>query len=76
VLVCAERFGGALPWPAGVHGITGTLLLPPTVTPRGPLAWVHPPGPDTLRDCRGIDVIAGVQAVLRDPPPASGPMHF
>ncbi|MGH3798465.1 MAG: hypothetical protein ACRDSP_26780 [Pseudonocardiaceae bacterium] len=76
VLLCGERFGTALPWPPDVHHITGTLLLPPTVTPRGPLGWIHPPVPDSLRLCREIDIIAAVRVALRDPPPASGPMHF
>lgn len=35
ILLVAERFGVVLPWPPGVHQVTGTLLLPPTVTPRG-----------------------------------------
>ncbi|MGH3797790.1 MAG: hypothetical protein ACRDSP_23205 [Pseudonocardiaceae bacterium] len=76
VLLCGERFGVTLLWPSGVHRITGTLLLPPTTTPRGPLSWIHPPEPDSLHGCREIDVITAVQATLRDPPPASGPMHF
>lgn len=75
VLLCGEPFGTALGWPPDVHRITGTLLLPPTDTPRGPLSWVHPPEPDALQACREIDIAAAVRA-LRDPPPASGPMHF
>jgi hypothetical protein len=76
VLLCGERFGVALPWPPGVHQVTGTLLVPPSTTPRGPLSWVHPPGPDTLRGCREIDIVAAVRAALRDRPSASEPMHF
>jgi hypothetical protein len=39
-----------------VHRVSGTLLLPPTETPRGPLGWVHPPEPESLPLCREIDV--------------------
>ncbi|MGH3793561.1 MAG: hypothetical protein ACRDSP_01590 [Pseudonocardiaceae bacterium] len=76
ILLCGERFGTALPWPPDIHQITATLLLPPTMTPQGPLDWVHPPVPDSLRLCREIDILAAVRVALRDPPPASGPMHF
>lgn len=66
VLLCGEPYGIDLPWPAGMHRITGTVLLPPTATPRGLPGWVQPPGPDTLRNCREIDVVAAVLATGRD----------
>lgn len=68
VLLATERYGVSLPWPTAVHQITGTLLLPPTITPRGPITWTHPPRPDTLRHCREIDLITAIRAVLRTPP--------
>lgn len=74
VLLAGERYGVALPWPPGVHRITGTVLLPPSVTSRGPLTWINPPGPDTLRLCREIDIATALRA-LREPP-TTGPARF
>ena len=71
VIVAGERYGVALGWPVGVHRVTGTLLLPPTVTAHGPLRWVRPPQPYTLRLCREIDVCAALNTALREPPPSS-----
>ncbi len=68
ILLVAERFGVTLPWPPGVHQVTGTLLLPPTVTPRGPITWIQQPGPDALPLCREIDVLAALRTALNDPP--------
>lgn len=68
VMLAGEPYGVMLPWPPGVHRITGTLLLPPTVTPRGPLTWVCPPQPDALRLCREIDILAALRTALIDPP--------
>ncbi|MGQ0778013.1 MAG: hypothetical protein ACT4NY_26985 [Pseudonocardiales bacterium] len=68
ILLVAERFGVALPWPPGVHQVAGTLLLPPTVTPRGPITWAQLPEPDTLRLSREIDVLAALRIALNDPP--------
>jgi hypothetical protein len=68
ILLVAERFGVTLPWPPGVHQVTGTLLLPPTVTPRGPITWIQLPEPDALRLCREIDVLAALRAALNDSP--------
>lgn len=70
VLLAGERYGVELPWPPGVHRVTDTLLLPPTVTARGPITWVHPPEPDALRLCREVDVVAALRATLR----TSGPV--
>lgn len=67
ILLVAERFGVALPWPPGVHQVTGTLLLPPTVTSRGPITWIQQPGPDALQLCREIDVLAALRIALNDP---------
>lgn len=72
VLLAGERYGVALPWPVGVHRITSGVLLPPTVSPRGPLTWVHPPGPESMQRCREIDVLTALRA-LSDPPSATGP---
>jgi hypothetical protein len=57
IVLTAERYGVRLPWPAGVHRITGVLLLPPTETPRGPITWARPPREDSLRLCREIDLL-------------------
>lgn len=43
VFLAGERFGVPLGWPTGVHRVTGTVLLPPTVTVHGPVGWVRPP---------------------------------
>ncbi|MGH4014770.1 MAG: hypothetical protein ACRDSL_12760 [Pseudonocardiaceae bacterium] len=67
VLLAGEPFGVALPWPPGVHRVTGTVLLPPSVTPRGPITWVHRPEPDSLRLCREIDLFGALHTALTDP---------
>jgi hypothetical protein len=41
IVLSAERYAVRLPRTAGVHPITGALL-PPTVTPRGPITWARP----------------------------------
>ncbi|MPZ66863.1 MAG: hypothetical protein GEU83_15600 [Pseudonocardiaceae bacterium] len=71
VLLAGEPFDAALPWPPGVAQVTGTLPIPPTVTPRGPVTWIEPPQPDALRLCREIDLFAAVRTTLRDPPQES-----
>ncbi len=68
ILLVAEPFGVPLPWPSGVHQIIGTLLLPPTVTPRGPITWLQLPEPTALRLCREIDVLAALCTALHDSP--------
>ncbi|HEX2297000.1 MAG TPA: hypothetical protein VHH34_00535 [Pseudonocardiaceae bacterium] len=68
VIVAGERFGVPLGWPDGVHRVTGTLLLPPTVTGHGPVRWVRPPQPYALQWCREVDVCAALTTALRDPP--------
>ena len=61
-----ERFPAPLPWPPGVHQITGTLTLPPTTTPRGPITWIRPPHQDSLHLSREIDVFGALRAILGD----------
>lgn len=68
VLLAGERYGVALPWPPGVHRTTGAFPLPPTMTPRGPITWVHPPEADALHLCREVDVFGALRTALRDPP--------
>lgn len=68
VLLAGERYGVALPWPPGVHRSTGTVPLPPTMTPRGPVTWMHSPEQDALRLCREVDVFAALRTALHDPP--------
>jgi hypothetical protein len=76
VMLAGERFTETLPCPGGVHRIGGNLLLPPTPTRHGPLTWVHPPAPESLRRCREIDIVGALRAVRREPPSSPGPMHF
>jgi hypothetical protein len=64
IILAGERYGITLPWPPQVHRVTGVLLLPPTVTPRGPITWTRPPQPDSLRLCREIDVFAALRTAL------------
>ncbi len=66
MLLAGEPYPVALPWPPGVDRITATLLLPPTLTPRGPLRWVHPPCENSLGLCREIDVLAAMRTALSD----------
>jgi len=68
VLLAGESYGVPLSWPSGVQVATGMLPLPPTVTPRGPVTWVHLPEANTLRLSREIDVFAAVRTALRAPP--------
>lgn len=70
IFLAGKRYGITLPWPPGVHRVTAALLLPPSMTPRGSITWIHPPQPDALRHCREIDVIAALR-VLRTSPPGS-----
>jgi hypothetical protein len=43
IVLTGERYGVPLPWPHQVHQVTGVMLLPPAVTPRGPITWARPP---------------------------------
>ena len=66
LILTAERFPAPLPWPRGVYQITGTLLLPPTMTPRGPITWIRPPHQDSLHLSREIDVFGALRAIHAD----------
>jgi len=66
LILTGERFGVALPWPPSVQQVTGALMLPPTMTPRGPITWVQPPGQDSLHFSREIDVFGALRTVLAD----------
>ena len=68
IVLAGESYGVALPWPPGAYQVTGVLMLPPTVTPRGPITWIQPPNQDSLRSSREIDVFGALRAVLRDSP--------
>jgi hypothetical protein len=74
ILLTGERYGVILPWPAQVHRITGILALPPTATPRGPITWTRPPGADSLRLCREIDLFGALRTALTDAPPGDPPL--
>ena len=73
ILLSGERYGVSLPWPAQVHRVTGVLLLPPTVTARGPITWARSPGEDSLRLCREIDLFGALRTALTDSPPGNDP---
>lgn len=67
IVLAGERFGVPLGWTTGVHRVTGTLVLPPSVTVHGPVQWIRPPGADSLRRCREFDVAAALHTALSDP---------
>lgn len=66
LILTGERFGVALPWPPSVQQVTGALMLPPTMTARGPITWVQPPRQDSLHFSREIDVFGALRTVLGD----------
>lgn len=66
VLLAGRCAGVLLPWPPEVQRTTGSVLLPPTRTARGPLRWQHPPRPNSLRLCREIDVLFAISTAQRD----------
>ncbi len=68
-LLTGERYGVTLPWPHQVHQVTGLLLLPPTMTPRGPITWIRRPQEDSLRLCREIDLFGALRTALNSSPP-------
>jgi hypothetical protein len=69
IVLFGERYGVTLPWPHHVRQVTGVLLLPPTVTPRGPITWIRRPRKDSVRMCREIDLFGTVLTALNDSPP-------
>lgn len=71
VLLAGEPYGVALPWPPGVHPVATSVLLPPTMTPRGPITWTRAPLPNALTLCREIDVLAALRATDDEPPPST-----
>lgn len=74
IMLTGERYGVTLPWSGQVHRITGVLLLPPTVTPRGPITWSRPPQEDSLRLCREIDLFGALRTALGDSRPGDPPL--
>lgn len=72
IVFAGERYGVTLPWPPGAHQVAGALMLPPTMTPRGPITWIQPPYEDSLRLSREIDVFGVLRAVLRGAPSGLG----
>ncbi|MDQ3764085.1 MAG: hypothetical protein M3460_21575 [Actinomycetota bacterium] len=69
IMLTGEPFRVTLPWPREIYQVTDALLLPPTVTPRGPITWIQPPQEDSLRLCREIDVFAALRTALNGVPP-------
>ncbi|MGB6162698.1 MAG: hypothetical protein WCF33_12490 [Pseudonocardiaceae bacterium] len=59
VVLAGQRHSVAPPYPRSVHRTTGTLPLPPTVTPCGPLTWVRPTPSERAFSMRGIRGIRG-----------------
>jgi hypothetical protein len=72
VLLAGQPFGVPLGWPPDVYRITATVLLPPSITPRGPVSWLHPPHPLVLILAREIDLAAALYTTQLNPPPATG----
>lgn len=66
MVLTGEKFGAALPWPSGVYEVSGSVMLPPTITIGGPITWVQPPSKDSLRLSREIDVFGALRTVVRD----------
>lgn len=73
IVLAGERYDVTLPWPHQVHRVTGVLLLPPTVTPRGPITWIESPQKDSLRLCRDIDLFGALRTALNDSPSGDPP---
>jgi hypothetical protein len=73
IVLTGERYGVRLPWSAGVRRITGVLLLPPSVTPLGPITWARSPGVDSLRLCREIDLFGALRTALGECRPGDRP---
>jgi hypothetical protein len=62
----AQPYGLALPWPPGVHRVSGAVALPPTGTPHGPVSWVCPPADGhPLGLCREIEMFSALQSLGR-----------
>jgi hypothetical protein len=60
IVLTAERYPVRLPWPVGLHRITG-VLPPPTVTPADRLPG-HDPCGRTPRDCAAKLIFLGRRA--------------
>lgn len=75
IVATGENHEVPLPWPSPVRRVTGALLLPPAVIPRGPITWYQPPREHSLRLCREIDVFIALRTVLRDFRPGDPPLH-
>ncbi|MGH3783177.1 MAG: hypothetical protein ACRDRO_21765 [Pseudonocardiaceae bacterium] len=76
IVLAGERYGVTLPWPPGAHQVAGALMLPPTMTPQGPITWIQPPDKDSLRLSREIDIFGALRTVVHRMAKASVPsMH-
>ncbi|MPZ67659.1 MAG: hypothetical protein GEU83_19925 [Pseudonocardiaceae bacterium] len=73
IILASDKDSVPLGWPTGVHRASDTLLLPPSVTDRGPVFWVRPPEPNAPRLCREFDVFAALHTALRPNPPCDPP---
>ncbi len=70
-MLAGEPAGIPLPWAPQVHTVLEMLALPPTITPRGPLTWVHLPEANPAQLCRESDLFTAVRTALGGPPPTS-----
>ncbi|MPZ65720.1 MAG: hypothetical protein GEU83_09475 [Pseudonocardiaceae bacterium] len=70
VLLACEPFGAPLPWPTGTHLVSGTVTLPPSTTPLGPVTWQRAPAEPELPTCREIDIFGAVCTTMRAPDPS------
>lgn len=68
IVLAGEPFGVPLPWPDEVRTATGAVLLPPTLTPSGPITWVELPDTHMLAYCREIDVFGAVHTLAQSQP--------
>lgn len=66
IFIAGEPYGTPLPWPATVQVVSGTLPLPPCMTPQGEVTWHYLPNNHILRMCREIDIFAAVRTAWRD----------
>lgn len=69
IVLAAEPYGVQLPWPTGVHAVTGHLPLPPTVTPEGAITWIHLPDGHALTFGREIDLAGALRTLTQPTPP-------
>lgn len=63
IVLGSEPYGIPLPWLPGVQKAVGSLLLPPTPTPRGSVIWTRRPDAHALSLCREIDILSALHTL-------------